>query len=91
MRIEVLERRKQDLLEKMNIELSSLKSSIDDYKKMIRREFDDKADLIHLRDSCEWIDCQYNRFMEARVEFLELKSYLLGYEDAKIERTKDNA
>ena len=79
--IELIQRDKDDLLEKMLGEISFMKSAIDDYKKLIRKEWEDGNDVIHRRDSFEWVNTHYERFNEARTELLEKKAYLLAYSD----------
>ena len=85
--IRIIKQDRDSALEKMLDELGSLKSSLASYQKQIRRELNDGVDEMHRRDnSCEWIKCHYERFMEARIEFLEKKAYLLAYEDTKMDK-----
>lgn len=84
--IRVIKQDKESAGDKILDELSSMKRSLEDYQKQIRRELNDGVDLTHSRDACEWIKCHYERFMEARIEFLEKKAYLLAYEDTKMDK-----
>lgn len=84
--IKIIKQDKDSAGNKMLDELSSMKRSLEDYQKLIRRELNDGVDLAHRRDSCDWIKCHYQRFMEARIEFLEKKAYLLAYEDTKMDK-----
>ncbi len=77
--IDYIKRDKNDSLETMNQELTFMKNSIDDYKKIIRKEMEGQ-EIIYRRDDHEWIKTHYERFELARAEVLERKAYLLGYE-----------
>ena len=88
--IEYIQRERDFCIDKMLGELNCLKSSIDDYKKLIHKEIENRQ-AVHRTDSCTWLKCHYERFLDARMEFLQRKAYLLGYEDTKIERTENNA
>lgn len=86
--IEIIKRDKIKALETMQQELTWIKNSIDDYKKLIQKEIYDEEDVIHLRDAYKWIQTHYEKAMDARTEAIEKKAYLLAYKDVVTGQTK---